>query len=505
MMESGTVARISHWSSIFTLSVFILTNFTTVPLFAVLLLLATKCIDGHDLRRGIVGEGGVKPLSIMALFISLAYLTISLDTAGLFRFLAFWVANKGGSSGRRLHLYFWVFFLLLAVAVGNDPVVLSGTPFLAYFTRIAGISPPPTAWIYMQFCAANMGSAVLVSSNLTNLVLAGAFSISFTTFTAFMALPFLAAAIATYPVFLLMFRGRDYIPRSIDVQGEGSAIGPSSVLVDRWGAIFGSVLLTATLGVLVGTSILHVPVWQITVPPAVITFIRDVVYDWYMSGSAAQPESIEMEQTTVTSQMSATAGVPPRVSQNVRGFWSHLTPSYLASRFPTATTVLKRLPVTLVPFALLTFVLVQGLTRKGWVELFANGWAWWARNTGVVGVTAGMGIIACILCNICGTNIGATIFAARVLEVWIARMGNTLDPKQRDAAIYSLAIASNYGAFTFTICASLAGLLWRDILKQKGINVRQWQFCKLNLPLVIVSMVASSAVLIGEMYVVHKN
>ena len=44
---------------------------TTVPLFAVLLLLATKCIDGHDLRRGIVGDGGVKPLSIMALFISL--------------------------------------------------------------------------------------------------------------------------------------------------------------------------------------------------------------------------------------------------------------------------------------------------------------------------------------------------------------------------------------------------------------------------------------------------
>ena len=48
-------------------------DFTTVPLFAVLLLLATKCIDGHDLRRGIVGEGGVKPLSIMAFFISLVW------------------------------------------------------------------------------------------------------------------------------------------------------------------------------------------------------------------------------------------------------------------------------------------------------------------------------------------------------------------------------------------------------------------------------------------------
>ena len=216
-----------------------------------------------------------------------------------------------------------------------------------------------------------------------------------------MALPFLAAAIATYPVFLILFRGHDYIPRSIDVQGEESAIDPSSVLADKWGAIFGSVLLTVTLGVLVGTSILGIPVWEITVPPAVIMLIRDIAYDWKTSCRGPQPESMEMEQTAVGSQTGAAAGasLSPR-SQRVQGFWKHLTPSYITSRFPTATTVLKRLPVALVPFALLTFVLVQGLTTKGWVELFADGWAWWARHTGVVGVTAGMGVITCVLCNV---------------------------------------------------------------------------------------------------------
>ena len=244
-----------------------------------------------------------------------------------------------------------------------------------------------------------LGSAVLVSSNLTNLVLVGAFLIPFPTFTAFMVLPFLAAAIVTYPVFLVIFRGRDSIPRSIDISGEESAL--SSALADKWGAISGSVLLSATLVVLVGTSTLGVPVWEITVPPAVIMFIRDVVYDWRMSGQASRSQSIEMEQVAVTSQKDTTTVVPPsQLAQNPRGFWRYLTPSYLSSRFPTATTVLKRLPVGLVLFALMTFVLVQGLTRKGWVELFANGWAWWASNTGVVGVTAGMGIIACILCNV---------------------------------------------------------------------------------------------------------
>jgi len=266
-----------------------------------------------------------------------------------------------------------------------------------------------------------------VSSNPTNLVLVGAFSVPFTTFTAFMTFPFLAAVIVTYPVFLVMFRGQDYIPRSIDVQGEHSAIEPSSMLAEKRGAIFGSVLLTATLGVLVGTSILDIPVWQITVPPAVIMLVRDVVYDWYKSRPAPQPESIEVEVITDTSQTDTTMGVPPpRLPRDEHGFWKRLTPSYLTSRFPTTTTVLKRLPVALVPFALLTFVLVQGLTSKGWVELFANGWAWWASRTGVVGVTAGMGIITCILCNV-------SPFCSRlyrrltvVLDMWYQHRGNDI-------------------------------------------------------------------------------
>lgn len=92
-----------------------------------------------------------------------------------------------------------------------------------------------------------------------------------------------------------------------------------------------------------------------------------------------------------------------------------------------------------------------------------------------------------------------------MLQAWILDAGQSIDPKTKDAAIYALAIGSNFGAFTFTFSASLAGLLWRDILRQKGIQVRQWQFCKLNFPLVITAMVAACAVLVGELYVIHRN
>ena len=59
-------------------------------------------------------------------------------------------------------------------------------------------------------------------------------------------------------------------------------------------------------------------------------------------------------------------------------------------------------------------------------------------------------------------------------------MGDSPD-LERSATIYSPIITSSYGAFKVTICASLVELLWRGILKQKGVRVRRWQFHKLNL------------------------
>jgi len=66
----------------------------------------------------------------------------------------------------------------------QDPIILSGTAFLAYMTRAASNILNPRAWIHAQFAIANISSAILVSSNPTNLVLAGAFDIKFVDYTA---------------------------------------------------------------------------------------------------------------------------------------------------------------------------------------------------------------------------------------------------------------------------------------------------------------------------------
>lgn len=104
----------------------------------------------------------------------------------------------------------------------------------------------------------------------------------------------------------------------------------------------------------------------------------------------------------------------------------------------------------------------------------------------------------------CGTNIGATILLARVLQLWLSSGAPTPSPRERDGAVYALALGSNFGACTLTFSASLAGLLWRGILREKGVHVRGRQFLALNLPISGVAMLVACAVLVGQVYVEHR-
>ncbi|CAE7218109.1 unnamed protein product [Rhizoctonia solani] len=501
-------------------------NYVSAPVFGVFFLWAAQCIDGTIVKNGIVGTNGIKPLDIMALFISLAYIAIALDATGLLRFLAFWVVRKGGSSGTRLYLYLYIFFFIFGVIVGNDPIILSGTAFLAYLTKVAGITRPK-AWIFAQFCAANTASAVLVSSNPTNLVVAGGFQISFLVFTANLVLPVFASAIAVYPVLRCLFRTEGLIPATIFAQD----LDPKAALVDSHGAVFGSVLMITTLLVLVGTSAggLHVEVWMITVPAAIIMFLRDVLHDINDHRRKSEVKSRSNPPSPVEEHRSGgpiptEVGETPRESDNIElaSFPSEATrrvsngsipktsavsesvrtassPIALVRRFPTPITTLRRLPYPLLPFAFAMFILVQGLASTGWIAVFATWWAAWARASGLLGVVGGMGFVSVCLCNLCGTNIGATILLARVIQVWT----QVYNPpaRSRHGAIYALAIGSNYGAFSTVFSASLAGLLWRDILRQKGIIVKRSEFAKLNLALIFVTMLVGCGVLIAQIYV----
>lgn len=67
-----------------------------------------------------------------------------------------------------------------------------------------------------------------------------------------------------------------------------------------------------------------------------------------------------------------------------------------------------------------------------------------------------------------------------------------------------MALGVNYGAFSAAFSASLAGLLWRDILGRKHIRVRRLEFARVNLPIITIAMTIGCLVLVGEVYIMRS-
>ncbi|KAH8922435.1 hypothetical protein BT69DRAFT_1263406 [Atractiella rhizophila] len=594
-------------------------NFITAPIIAVLFLLAVQAIGRKELHDGIIGANNIKPYDIMAFFFSLAYLAISLDATGFIRFLVVWVVKKGGKVGHQLFFALYSFFFVLGTFIGNDPIILSGTAFLAYLTRVSSNIKHPRAWIYSQFAVANISSAILVSSNPTNLVISGAFQIAFIEYTANMVVPVVCTAIILFPFLLyIIFPSTDLIPLSIDIvemtaeereasnvarpgfsasaqakDGEEEVLPLSEVFnpfLDKSGALFGGVLIAITLAVLLATNAAHVTVgvYAVTVPAGTLMLARDLVHDWMhreetrelgrknrgegdpsndveQARAATEQDAVLIDGNGATShphpppqvpdtETEADLGVPTNLnveplSDSIASMKSdekyasvHIYPPSLPGQrtdearthsygangevkakgepsnlysilnsmatsfvdtFATVCAVISHLPFALLPFSFSMFILVQSLANLGWVEIWAKWWEGWANRTGTLGIIGGMGFVSVILCNFAGTNIGASILLSRILQSWLA--SNQVSDRNRDAAIYALTLGVNYGAFSAVFSASLAGLLWRDILRRKYIHVRRLDFARINLPIIAICMTVGLSILTAEVYIIKDG
>ncbi|KAI0517972.1 putative arsenite transmembrane transporter protein [Xylaria bambusicola] len=650
-------------------------NFVTGPLIADLFLLAISAIGKEEVKGGIAGSDHIVPYDILLFFFSLAYIAISIDASGLIRWLAFKVLQLGGKVGHRLFFYLYAFFFGLGSFIGNDPIILSGTAFLAYMTRVSSNIVHPRAWIHTQFAIANIASAILVSSNPTNLVLAGAFKITFINYTRDMVVPVVLTAVFLFPFLLyIVFANESLIPSSIEMHeldaeararkpinpnipfGRGTAGEEEKRLasneagqqlsleeimnpfLDKAGAAFGAVVMTATLITIIVLNEIQSSknqetfVFYVTVPAAGVMLTFDLAWGWYhrketrkiaRDGRRQVAEAEERRKRELAAEAgilgatSDTSSPPVELSEmqntgdgnnsrdgeesqlntldeknaeNSTGDSASITPSsiarpepssetpvvsqsgedtnhkiapiqsqkrtdtqsteaieekqrgvagaiamansprattaprgnnpatlvsvsadayrWLQDTFPTVVAVLNHLPFALLPFSFEMFILVQGLVTNGWVPVFAYGWDHWVNKTGTIGAIGGMGFLSVILCNFAGTNIGTTILLSRVIQAWEEIHRRNMQPignRTKWATIYAMALGVNYGAFSIAFSASLAGLLWRDILRRKHIRVRGFEFARVNLPIISVAMTIGLVALLGEVYIFRRD
>ncbi|KAJ4375598.1 hypothetical protein N0V86_007131 [Didymella sp. IMI 355093] len=592
-------------------------NFVTSPLIADLFLLAITAIGRDEVKGGTIGANGIVPYDIMLFFLSLAYIAISVDASGLIRWLAFKVLQKGGKVGHRLYFFLYLFFFALTAFIGNDPIILSGTAFLSYMTRVSSNITHPRAWIFTQFACANIASAILVSSNPTNLVLAGAFHITFIKYTANVIVPVVVTGVILFPFLLyIIFQDENLIPNEIEMEdlpehiknqtpvnpnipfakdGSEDQVDHSSdtedqksrkqlsleeilnPFLDKKGAIFGAGIMAATLitvliinAVAQGTH--ETPVFYVTLPAAFVLIIFDLGLGWsdrektrkiaregrkraaikkeekerrereeremmpagepgglrigdsFATGSTLNEKAQSPTAATLTeapkeklysaADQERDAGEahrnkasPPKQPTTLESIIKERY-QWAEETFPTTMTVFNHLPFALLPFAFCMFVLVQALVTKGWVPVFAHGWDHWVEKTGTVGAVGGMGFLSVVLCNFAGTNIGTTILLSRVVQSWQEihyQNGKPISDRTFWGTVYSMAIGVNYGAFSLAFSASLAGMLWRDILGRKHIRVGGLEFARVNLPIIAITMVVGLTVLIGQIYIMRDT
>lgn len=178
--------------------------YTLAPVAGAFTMLLLGHISINDVFAGLTAQTSINPLQILALFLSMTYMSIVLDEAGFFVYLASRVTSIAKNSQRKLFLALYIMVAILTIFTSNDIIILTFTPFIVYFAKNAKINPLP--YLICSFVAANTWSMFLVIGNPTNIYLATSAGIDFYSYLKIMALPTLTSGVLAFLMLKIIFK-----------------------------------------------------------------------------------------------------------------------------------------------------------------------------------------------------------------------------------------------------------------------------------------------------------
>ncbi|PAF46890.1 arsenic transporter [Helicobacter sp. 12S02232-10] len=138
--------------------------------------------------------------------IGLIILSLTLDTIGFFECIALWIAKNSSSNPMRLFVFILLFGAILSGIFANDGAVLILTPIVfALMQYFQAKNTLLIAFLLGIGFISDTASSPLVTSNLTNILTAGFFKISFTDYAKTMFIPNLIAIITSILVLCAYF------------------------------------------------------------------------------------------------------------------------------------------------------------------------------------------------------------------------------------------------------------------------------------------------------------
>lgn len=237
------------------------------PLLGACVLMLGGWMPVKEALTGLLSDSAVNPIKILVLFFSMTLMSIFLDEAGFFRYLAETVLRRAGNSQCKLFILLYAVVSVLTVFTSNDIVILTFTPFICYFAKNAKIDPVP--YLICEFVAANTWSMALIIGNPTNIYLAAGNGIDFASFFSIMWLPTLFAGVTSFVMLWLLFYRKLKRPM-IAVQGEAAH------LPDKPSACLGLITLGVCIFLLVISSYLKVEMWLISLCACLLLYLLAV-------------------------------------------------------------------------------------------------------------------------------------------------------------------------------------------------------------------------------------
>lgn len=426
-------------------------DYWVASLIGAFLILIFGLISPIDVWSSIIGTQEYRPIGILILFLSLAFMAFALDTTGFFEYWALKALKAANGSGIKLFFFFYVVVSGLTVITSNDVVILVMTPFIYYSVKNAKLNLVP--FLIAEFFAANTWSMMLLTGNPTNIIVAESFRLEFIEYLRWMFLPAIVGGIVNLSILYMIFRKDIKKKYSLELKEPGIRDTPGAIFVF-------SFLAMCLLGLAFATYI----GWQLWMISLCFAFLCGI----FMLFSPFESTKNEIEKQ-----------IPKKERIRESG-------SAIAA---------KRIPWGIGPFILSLFVLVEALKVQGIIDLFASTLFHAVGNSPVMGVfVTGFGsVFSCNLIN----NIPMTITFVKILQnPLFMTMQNV------EGLWYALCMGSNLGA-NITPIGALAGIMWLSILRGKGgeeINERAItkKFIKYGIFTTILVTLVSSAVLALE-------
>ena len=238
-----------------------------ITLIGALLVLITT-LNVSEWWNALTKSGGINPLKILALFLSMSLISIFLDELGFFAHLANWALKRAKGSQLSLFIVLYVFVSILTMFTSNDIIILTLTPFILLFCKNAKINPIP--YLVSEFIAANTWSMIFIIGNPTNIYLASSFNISFIDYFKVMFVPTLLTGIVEFAILYLLFRKKlkdPIIPTQMELSKENIPL-----------TILGlSVLLICTI-MLVISGYIELPMYLIALVSLAVLLIFSLTY-----------------------------------------------------------------------------------------------------------------------------------------------------------------------------------------------------------------------------------